>query len=822
MTFVIAGNVFGAAGNGKKATGTSRDVVLFNGKNYSNELWMWGWGSSIVDVLWGAGPDSNLNAIRWKTGDGGGSGITGMGFSVKDTVLAYDLSSMWSTESIKFQLKCDPDVGPTSLTIKLKSSLDGPNGVPEADYKGTSINLISDGQWHQYSIALNSLTLSQSGGLGFDNSKIIIIGLNTESGSLSGKEIDISDWWIGTPGSIAFPSVIFNGGSLSGNTLLFAHPTDADAAVVPQSAGIKGNTIQWTQENGKCGVGVNIDNPKFDFQFGDVWNLDSIRFKLKCDAGVGALRIQFESYMKSDTNKRATVAKVFTPKGDNTWNQYAFALKDMFPKDGTTGFDTANINAIQIMTDSSAVYNHTGIAGKVIYITDWWTGNPLPFDVYPPEAPTGVSATNTADYTNTINWNRVQGETNETYNIYFSHLPITDAELKNIINPSFEAARIGVVADNSTPMQYSHLIFSPNVDKSVTYYYAVVCVDAAGNASVVSSNSVPVTNTAKGVPTISLNPPVSFAADGNLSEWAGITPIIIKPSDNSGHPFFPTGSGGTSFSGNNDISAKVYLAVDNNYLYAAFDVTDNLVVSDPSVATYKNDCPDLYIGLYNQHGNPHYYYQHGYQPDYHFRFAKDRLLIDAVKDSILLPGTNYIWKVKPPLGYVVEARIPLADLASKLKDTLFVPVEGMRIPIDIAINDADVLGTRKGILTFSPYNEDLSFLYVNRWLNTWVANQNWDAVNDNNVNPISYSLKQNYPNPFNPSTKIDYSIEKAGFVSIRVFDILGREIANLVNDFKQQGKYSVSFDASKLASGMYLYKIESGSFVQVKKMMLVR
>jgi len=88
--------------------------------------------------------------------------------------------------------------------------------------------------------------------------------------------------------------------------------------------------------------------------------------------------------------------------------------------------------------------------------------------------------------------------------------------------------------------------------------------------------------------------------------------------------------------------------------------------------------------------------------------------------------------------------------------------------------------------------------------------------------PGAYSLSQNYPNPFNPSTKISFSLPKAGSVKLIVFDILGREVATLVNDYRTAGTHSVEFNALNLASGVYLYRIESGDFSDVKKMMLIK
>ncbi len=86
----------------------------------------------------------------------------------------------------------------------------------------------------------------------------------------------------------------------------------------------------------------------------------------------------------------------------------------------------------------------------------------------------------------------------------------------------------------------------------------------------------------------------------------------------------------------------------------------------------------------------------------------------------------------------------------------------------------------------------------------------------------TFSLIQNYPNPFNPNTTIAYSIPIAGKVSLKIFDVLGNEIATLVNEEKTTGNYTVNFDASNLTSGVYFYRIQAGDYVETKKMILLK
>ena len=88
--------------------------------------------------------------------------------------------------------------------------------------------------------------------------------------------------------------------------------------------------------------------------------------------------------------------------------------------------------------------------------------------------------------------------------------------------------------------------------------------------------------------------------------------------------------------------------------------------------------------------------------------------------------------------------------------------------------------------------------------------------------PTVYDLSQNYPNPFNPTSTIRYDIPKTGFVNISVYNILGEKISVLVNEMKSPGHYEIIFDAKKLSSGIYIYSIRAGDFIQSKKMILMK
>ena len=91
-----------------------------------------------------------------------------------------------------------------------------------------------------------------------------------------------------------------------------------------------------------------------------------------------------------------------------------------------------------------------------------------------------------------------------------------------------------------------------------------------------------------------------------------------------------------------------------------------------------------------------------------------------------------------------------------------------------------------------------------------------------NLLPTAYALAQNYPNPFNPSTSIDYSLPRAGYISLKVFNVIGQEVANLYDGFQTAGNHRVEFQASTKPSGIYFYRLTHQDGSETKKMLLVK
>ncbi len=436
-------------------------------------------------------------------------------------------------------------------------------------------------------------------------------------------------------------------------------------------------------------------------------------------------------------------------------------------------------------------------------------------DFTPPAAPV-IPNILASSYTNLIAWNDVPGEVNETYSVYVSTAPITDVHADGV-------EMIKTRIPEGTEL-FAHDLRSALVDKPRQYYYAVTCTDYAGNVGPAGTYG-PVSNTARGVPTISIHPPTPFVADGNLSEWAGIAPFEMKA-------FLGTANvpANNTVNGDNDCSAIVKVAIDTTYLYVMFDVTDDFYYHPQTLSPWERDEPDLYIGLYNMI-NTHIAYASGATADYQLRFDEDRVRLDAATDcdSLLFIGSNYFHdagKSKLTPGYVIEARIPLADLATKrnagqtANDVIHWKA-GDKIPFTVGINDNDNGLTREGMIFYSQQPTEMAYYDVSTWTYTWISDE-VTSVGDHPPLPKVYALEQNYPNPFNPTTVISGQLTADSWVRLVVYDVLGREVAVLANGRSPAGKFSFNFNGKGLASGVYFYKLTAGSFSAVRKMILAR
>jgi len=597
-------------------------------------------------------------------------------------------------------------------------------------------------------------------------------------------------------GPFAAPFIIFNGKTLHNtlSTFTWGQSTLAIEEGVGFTPG--SNALKWTQGNeggtGSTGAGFNI-SPGRDMTA--AWGVDSLKVKIKAESGTPAMRFQFED----GTAKRGMT---FTPTADGEWHSYAFKLSNFVYIDGTSNFDSTKITVFQFMSEANSV------AGRVIYLDDLWTGNPI-VDIVNPLEVQGVDAAQ-YDYYNLVIWQDNLGESEEIYNVYASLEPITNVDANNV-----EIIASEVPGETQLAIHY---IYYPLEDHDLTYYYAVVCQDAFGNVGPAGVSDA-VTNTARGIPIISQNVPTGFAADGDLTEWwnSGIMPWVLKPEVNN------VASGTVTDS--SDLKATVYLAIDDDYIYLAADVVDDSYNFDPAGTWYQQDAFEFFIGLYHSSRGKHTSNKRGREPDYKIPIHPNGIINEY--------GGTTIWTLDDPdfyladfsgVDWVLEAKIPLDAMPGNTSDTRFHPRRGMRIPIDLYFHDNDG-GSWQGNLAFSPYNTDNGWQWPTEWAYTWIGDTMGykSAIDMPEQNVLkSYCLEQNFPNPFNPTTNISYTIPNSGNVTIRVFNMAGQQVAELINQYQSIGKYTIIWNAENIPSGIYFYQIRSGAYSQTKKMLLLK
>ncbi len=610
-------------------------------------------------------------------------------------------------------------------------------------------------------------------------------------------------------GSRSIPHVFFSGkavpsaltsGSFGGSTLEIVEGAGENPLT---------NAIKWTQGdewgNGWSGIQFSTEsglNMAKSFSTGDTLHL-----KYKAEAGVNDILVQFETGLWPNTAGK--VAHLISLITDDAWHSYAIALDDLEIRESGE-IDSTMINNFVIQSNGNA------IAGKVIYLDDIWTGEPI-IDVVPPLDVTSISV-NADDGFNRITWVEVTDEDNATYSIFASPTAITD-----ITDPSVDVITLG---SSFTLQGVSHFLTHPLADRPVNYHYAVQVTDSAGNVgSGLTLSTSYTTNLATGVGTISLTPPASFVADGDIDEWIGasIMPIHLDQTTN-----IPTGDAPDDDA---DLSGDIYLAMDADFLYFAMDVTDDAVTADASKGFWEVDAVQIFIGLYDGRGAKHTSRQRGTEPDYELTFRPEGFTnysksgdFALTPDGTYTDGAGYAY-ANNTTSYIVEGRIRLDSLLTE-DDALFVPANKIRVPIEISIHDADLAaGTRDHVISFSPEDRDNAHITPTVWAYTWVGDSTrfWLDIEEQTSNtPTAFSLSQNYPNPFNPNTTIEYSLATAGHVRVEIYNVLGQQVQVVVDDFRTSGSHKIVLDGRRMASGVYFYRIVTKDFTTARKMILLK
>jgi hypothetical protein len=771
-------------------------MVFFKGE-LPDSMYLWPWGfleNPTVEL--GLGYSPGTAALRWVTSaeDGWQGEFIGL-----NSNSGNDLSSIWTTDSVYFKMRA-------------------PNGLAESDtmwlYLYDSRNTdweysvwseidgftdLNDGQWHQFSIALADF---QNFTNPIDQNDIVAVSFESSSPASQGNNIGIAsqlhidDVWIGDP-EIPLTMTFFNGQSLGSEVEFEAWGFQNNELILAEGEGYTEGTpaIIWeTSDWDWQGIGfiMNVHDMTYSF------TADTIKLKIKAPAGINTLALEWYDVYYDDTHLLAR--KLLDDiTWDGEWQVIEVPLADFSIDEG---FDVTQVYEFGIVAADATIPER-------LHLDEIWLGSPtVSIDITPPPNPTGIIADVSTQYVNLIAWDDITSESGETFDVYASLDPIVD-----LGNAGVFLVAAGV-PENEVAV---HHIYYPLTEGQISYYYAVTCTDAASNKSEsFGTATTSFTNTGKTRAIISMNAPENFTADGDLSEWQHIMPFRLHPDDN-----LYTGGIEDSL----DYSAYCYVAMDNENLYVAFDVYDDVYTWQESntQAWWEDEAIEFFIGFYEV-GVPHPFFYRGAEPDYRLVFVPNAVFRIGENDTIDLGQTNYYFE---PLGgsdYIIEARIPIASIQLE-EDSTFTPAEGMTIPFEIFAADADVVdGGNESRLQLgdnsarNPWGDGPEV-----WTFAWLGLPQFLSIDDQeSATVMTYYLGDNYPNPFNPTTTIEYSIAKPGHVELMVYNPLGQRVITLVDEHNSAGVHSVSFDASHLASGVYFYQISTNDFNRVKKMLLLK
>ena len=623
-------------------------------------------------------------------------------------------------------------------------------------------------------------------------------------------------------GEKSVPVIFFNGKSLPSDVTLSAGWSgEGSYEITNEDAAEEGtNSIKWNTSKSDWtlwdGLVFEFKDPK---SLAIQWNMDSLHMWIKAPAGIDSLKLVLADDDKDGDGADLSYESFYMLREsevgfDGTWKELKIPLS-AFDRNGG-GYNGSEMVYDQLMDSSRVKFlkilvASTNALNKTIYLDQIWTGNPV-IDVIPPEAPASIGAS-PADGYNLVYWEDIEGEEGEYYKVYASPEPITD-----LADPKVELIASHVDEDIQTAIHY---LKYPLKDMDVSYYYAVQCIDAAGNVGeTFTAMQDPVTNTAKATATIGLVTSFNFAADGDLSEWDAekIMPFNISLSN---HGAIPIGS----FTDDNDLNANVYLAMDNENLYVAIDAIDDSYFFGGG-NWWDNDAVEIFIGLYDLRHAPHTSFQRGNEPDYKLYILPDGIYRDPGGDLILpIDNTDLYYENFGISDYMIEAKIPFSVIQLTDDDKVFVPLRGMKIPLDLYFHDNDN-GQSEGTMSLSPFNTDHAWQNPSEWTYTWIGDTMYVATDlkERNINDNvkKFELSQNYPNPFNPETTIEFTIDKESLVNLSVYNLLGQKVSTLVNEKLSAGHYKVTFNGKNLNSGIYFYKLDTGSNVKTRKMILLK
>ncbi len=418
---------------------------------------------------------------------------------------------------------------------------------------------------------------------------------------------------------------------------------------------------------------------------------------------------------------------------------------------------------------------------------------------------------------NMINWVDLT-VANITYNLYMSSAEITDLTADGVVKIAGD-----IPGGTETWM---HRPYAASAD-AATYYYAVTAMNLSEEESALRTEATtgPATCIPSMVATIVYAPNFSseFSHDGLNSEFLQFSEFEILPES----------AGDANADGWNHESAdlmwKTTLVMDDDYLYISADVTDDELSLE--MQAWQGDALEFFFGIYDGRDLAEWH-------------AQGQLDVEGSGDNRIAfmangtmqkngyipwdwPGVELVSFQKLTFdGYIIEARLDL-DSVSVAGET-FEPMIGMMMPFRIDGNDNDPTQgdeTRTLSSGWGSVSNPENWLRPHSW--GWAQIVSPTGVDQTLEVPYEYRLSNAYPNPFNPVANLQYEVPEATEVKLTIYNLMGQEVRTLVNDMAQPGVHNIQWNTldnkgRAVASGVYLYRLETAEFTQTMKMTLLR
>ncbi len=320
----------------------------------------------------------------------------------------------------------------------------------------------------------------------------------------------------------------------------------------------------------------------------------------------------------------------------------------------------------------------------------------------------------------------------------------------------------------------------------------------------------------------------TMTLDGKLNEsdWAAANTLVFGPLGAPKTGNEKTVTGGFDIKASFDVNGVTYRLPykDTSFTKVKFlakgnDLYIGIQSPDKSICKFDWEGDGLFMKIKNSAGDDKefklYWQNTGINKDT-IRY-EEQVLNSGAGAGSLNAGSTVNDTSNVDNGYTAELRIKLSSLG-------FAPTAGkMNLKVAMTIFDPD--GYQHPM---SPWDSARGSYFKSWWGSEWggvyktVSIPMTTGVQQVSEVPLVFALDQNYPNPFNPSTTIKYALPSESNVTLKVYNLLGQEVATLVNDVQKAGSYEATFNASTLASGVYVYRIQAGANVETKKMMLLK